>query len=44
MVTRNRGKVVEQSGAEAIAPLFEGAIPERRCCSNGGEGCCCGEE
>lgn len=35
--------VKEQLGAEAIAPLFEGAIPERHCCSNGGEDCC-GEE
>ncbi len=33
----------EISGAEAIAPLFEGLVPEH-CCSQGGPGCCCGEE
>lgn len=33
----------EQSGAKAIAPLFESAIPKRHCCGDGGEECC-GEE
>lgn len=29
----------EKPAAEKIAPLFEGIIPQRHCCSEGGEGC-----